>query len=119
MSKKILIVDDEEDVIIFLETLFRKEGYETVTARNGEEALAALQADQKPDLITLDLQMPQKTGTDFYRKFRHDEEYGNIPIIVISGLPGRHLAVPKPLAVFEKPIDREKLLEKVREAIGE
>ena len=67
MNKKILIVDDEDDVIIFLQTLLTKNGYDTITAKNGEEAFKLVKVD-KPDLITLDLQMPKDTGTDFYRK---------------------------------------------------
>jgi CheY-like chemotaxis protein len=117
MSKKILIVDDEDDIITFLKTLFDKEGYETVTARNGEDALDVVKAE-KPDLITLDLQMPKNTGTDFYRKIRREKEYSGIPVVVVSGLPGRHLAIPKPIAVFDKPIDREELLKVVKDTIG-
>jgi len=118
MAKKILIVDDEEDIILFLDTLFKKAGFETITARNGVDALELLKED-KPDLITLDLQMPKNTGTDLYRKMSRDKEFGGIPVIVISGLPGRHLAVPKPLAVFEKPIDRDKLLEVVEKTLAD
>jgi len=117
MSKKIMIVDDEDDIITFLKTLFEKEGYQTVTAMNGVDASDVLRSE-KPDLITLDLQMPKNTGTDFYRKIRRDKEYADIPVIVISGLPGRHLAIPKPVAVFDKPIDREELLKIVKETIG-
>jgi CheY-like chemotaxis protein len=117
MSKKILIVDDEDDVITFLKTLFEKEGYETVTAVNGAEALRAVESEN-PDLITLDLQMPKNTGTDFYRKLHRDKTHSQIPVVVVSGLPGRHLAIPRPVAVFDKPIDQEELLRVVRETIG-
>ncbi|MBD3382209.1 MAG: response regulator [candidate division Zixibacteria bacterium] len=117
MAKKILIVDDEQDVIIFLQTLLNAEGYETVTAMDGSEALEKLKAE-KPDLITLDLQMPKNTGTDFYRSVRHNKEFKEIPVIVVSGLPGKHLAIPKPYAVFDKPIDKQELVDKVKEAIG-
>ena len=117
MSKKILIVDDEDDIITFLQTVFRKAGYETVTAMNGEEALEAVK-NEEPDLITLDLQMPKNTGTDFYRKIRKDKKHANIPVVVVSGLPGRHLAIPRPMAVFEKPIDPDELLRVVQETIG-
>ena len=116
MAKKILIIDDEDDIITFLETLFKKEGYDTVTASNGVDGLEVLRREN-PDLVTLDLQMPQNTGTDFYRKLRRDEKYNKVPIIVISGLPGRHLALPEPLAVFDKPIDRDALMEVVRKAL--
>lgn len=117
MSKKILIIDDEPDVITFLETLFRKEGYETCSAGDGVVGREVLK-QENPDLITLDLQMPKDTGTDFYRKICRDEKYKHIPVIVISGIPGRHLAIPKPVAVFDKPIDRDELLKVVRDTIG-
>ncbi|MBD3333436.1 response regulator [candidate division GN15 bacterium] len=116
MSKKILIIDDEDDIIIFLETLFKSAGYETITARNGIEALDVAKRE-KPDLMTLDLQMPKNTGTDFYRKVSREADLKDVPVVVVSGVPGRHLAVPKPAAVFEKPIDREKLLATVQDLI--
>ena len=117
MAKKILIIDDDRDVITFLSTLFEKNGYETASAMDGATALE-LAKKERPDLITLDLQMPKETGTGFYRKFGRDKELGGIPVIVISGLAGRHLAVKDPVAVFDKPIDPDKLLEAVRNAIG-
>jgi len=117
MSKKILIIDDEEDVRSYLDVLFRKEGYETATAQDGVIGLKVLK-EENPDLITLDLQMPNNTGTDFYRKIHRDEKFNKIPIIVISGIAGRHLAVKKPVAVFDKPIDSGKLLDAVKSAIG-
>jgi CheY-like chemotaxis protein len=117
MAKRILIVDDEEDVRTFLNAVLEKAGYETVIACDGVEARNAVNA-QKPDLITLDLQMPKNSGTDFYRGIRRDPDLKSIPVIVVSGLPGRHLAVPEPFAVFDKPIDPDELLAKVQEAIG-
>ena len=117
MAKKILIVDDEQDIRNYLEALFKSEGYETMTASDGVEGLKKLETEI-PDLITLDLQMPHNTGTDFYRKMHRNETYGKIPVIIISGVPGRHLAVKQPIAVFDKPIDREELMKVVRQAIG-
>ncbi|MBN2225927.1 MAG: response regulator [candidate division Zixibacteria bacterium] len=117
MSKKILIIDDEQDVRDYLEAFLKAEGYDTVTASDGVIGLEVLKAEI-PDLITLDLQMPNDTGTGFYRKIHRDEKLSAIPIIIISGIPGRHLAVKEPVAVFDKPIDRDKLLEAVKKAIG-
>jgi len=118
MGKQILVVDDEQDVITFLTTIFKKHGYETKSAMNGEEALEMARA-ATPDLVTLDLQMPRETGTGFYRKFARDKEFSDVPVIVISGLAGRHLAIKKPVAVFDKPIDPDELMEVVRRTIGE
>ncbi|MBI4963079.1 MAG: response regulator [Desulfomonile tiedjei] len=118
MSKKILVVDDEPHVVKYLTTFFNDCGYDTCSAGDGEQALEVLK-EEKPDLVTLDLQMPNETGTRFYRNLMKDKEFKNVPVIVISGIPGRHLAVTKPIAVFEKPIDRDALLATIQKAIGE
>lgn len=118
MAKKILVVDDEAHIRKYLTSFLEDSGYETCTAENGEEALDVLKKE-KPDLVTLDLQMPNETGTGFYRHMTKDKQFKNVPVIVISGIPGRHLAVTKPKAVFEKPIDRDALLASIKEALGE
>jgi CheY-like chemotaxis protein len=118
MPKKILVVDDEPHIVKYLTTFLEDNGYETCSAPDGEMALHVLR-QEKPDLITLDLQMPNETGTRFYRNMTKDKNFKEIPVIVISGIPGRHLAVSKPIAVFEKPIDRAALLAAVKQAIGD
>ena len=117
MSKKILVVDDEADVRRYITAILAKGGYETVTAEDGAGALEVAQ-QEKPDLVVLDLQMPNQSGTDFYRKMSKDKDLGAVPVIVVSGLAGRHLAVTKPVAVFDKPIDPEELLAAVGKALG-
>jgi len=117
MSKKILVVDDEPHVVKYLTVFLQDSGYETCSAADGEEALEVLRRE-RPDLVTLDLQMPNETGTRFYRNMTRDKEFKDLPVIVISGIPGRHLAVSKPVAVFEKPIDRDVLLETIKQVIG-
>lgn len=118
MSKKILVIDDEADVRTFLTTLLRKHGYQTVVAEDGITGLQAARRE-RPDLVTLDLMMPNNSGTDFYRKLVKDRELGGIPIIVVSGTPGRHLAVKDPEAVFDKPIDPDEFLEAVERVLGD
>ena len=116
MSKKILVVDDEADVRGFITAVLQKNGYETITASDGRKALTIIQ--QEPvDLVTLDLMMPNQTGTDFYRKLVKDDALSKIPVIIISGLPGRHLAVREPAAVFDKPIDPDQLIAAVEKAL--
>lgn len=117
MPKKILVVDDEPHIVKYLTAFLEDCGYETCSAGNGEEAFEVLKK-QKPDLVTLDLQMPNETGTRFYRNMTKTKEFKNLPVIVISGIPGRHLAVTHPVAVFEKPIDRDALLATIKETIG-
>ncbi len=117
-KKKILIIDDESDTVDSLEAFLQENGYDTCVAHDGKEGLKVLKKE-KPDLVTLDLMMPEDTGTRFYRNMTKDKEFKEIPVIIISGLAGRHLAARHPFAVFEKPFDRTTLLAKVREAIGE
>lgn len=118
MSKKILVVDDEPDVLTFLSALLKDAGYEVLTAKDGTQALQVAKREQ-PDLISLDLAMPNNTGTEFYRKLQKDKNISKTPVIIVSGLAGRHLAVRKPVAVFDKPIDRDEYLKAVHDAIGE
>ena len=118
MSKKILVVDDEPDVMDFLSALLEDAGYEVLTANDGTQALQVAKKEQ-PDLISLDLAMPNNTGTEFYRKMQKDKDISKTPVIIVSGLAGRHLAVRKPVAVFDKPIDRDEYLKAVQDAIGE
>ncbi len=117
MAKKILIIDDEQDVIEYLTELLEANGFVTCSAHDGKEGFEVLKRE-KPDLITLDLQMPGDTGTDFYRNMHRSEEFKHIPIVVISGIAGKHLAIKKPLAVLDKPIDRFQLLETVEGALN-
>jgi CheY-like chemotaxis protein len=118
MSKKILVVDDEPHIVKYLTAFLEDSGYRTCTASNGEDALEILKKEV-PDLVTLDLQMPNETGTRFYRNLMKDKAFKDTPVIVISGIPGRHLAVTKPAAVFEKPVDRTALLDVIKRTLGE
>ena len=118
MAKKIMVVDDDPNVVYYLVGLFHDNGYETCAAHNAPEAFDMLQKE-KPDLITLDIDMPEVTGPQFYRKFTKMDDLKDIPVIVISGLAKPHLAVKKAVAVVEKPFDREQLLKIVKDTIGE
>lgn len=118
MSKKVLVIDDEPHIVKYLTVFLEDCGYETCSAGDGEEGFKVLKRE-RPHLVTLDLQMPNETGTWFYRHMIKDKEFKDVPVIVISGIPGRHLAVSKPVAVFEKPIDRDALLDTIKKAIGE
>ena len=124
MAKKILIVDDEEDMRIFLSTLFTNNGYDIQTAADGQEAEQIVSAFN-PDVITLDIIMPNETGVKFYRFICKDPDLSHIPVIIVSGV-GRfkelfardHATMPKPFAFIEKPYDEKDLLEKVLEAVA-
>jgi len=109
MARDVLVVDDEEDVRDFLKSLLEDHGYSVRLAEDGLQAMTLIQ-EKLPDLVLLDLMMPQETGTGLYRRMREHRELKEVPVIVISGLAGRHVAVSKSVPVFDKPIDQEGLL---------
>ena len=83
MKKKILIVDDEEDILHFLELVLREKGYQVATASSGHEALTRAQME-KPDLILLDIMMPQMDGWEVLKLLRIDDETADIPVAMLS-----------------------------------
>lgn len=117
MAKKIMIVDDELHMVRYLESIFQDNGYETCAASNGKQAMDVLESE-KPDLITLDLQMPHMRGTKFYMSIRKDEAFNEIPVVVISGLAAPYKAIPKAVAALSKPFDVDELLEVVKKNVG-
>ena len=118
MAVKILVIDDEEDVRTFLSSVLEREGYETVVAADGVQAFEIVERE-RPSVVILDLQMPNQTGTQFYRRLIHHHEFAEIPVIVVSGIAGRHLAVREPFAIFDKPIDQDEFVAAVERALGE
>ncbi|MFC1529364.1 response regulator [Gemmatimonadota bacterium] len=129
IKKKILIVDDEPDVVSYLEMLLHDNGYETVTAANGREGIEVARKE-RPDLVTLDVSMPEASGTRFYKDIRNDAELASVPVIIVTAvtgyggdkygyekfLSGRRL-VPPPDGFFPKPIEPELLLEAIAELL--
>jgi DNA-binding response OmpR family regulator len=123
-KKTILIVDDEPDVSKWLSVLFTESGYRVSTAASGSEGMKKI-AEEKPDLITLDISMEDESGVKMYRKLQDAKETASIPVIIITGvspdferfISSRKLIGP-PSAFFEKPVDKDKLLDKIRELIG-
>ena len=81
--KKILVVDDEDDILHFLELVLREKGYEVVTASGGHEALTKAQLE-RPDLVLLDIMMPQMDGWEVLKLLRVDEETSDIPVAMLS-----------------------------------
>lgn len=124
MAKRILIIDDERDMQVYLGALFRKAGYEVEVAQNGEEGLKKV-GEFRPDLVTMDLVMPRRSGVIAFEALRSSPETQEIPVIVVTGLAQHDELfrsdapdVRPPEAVVEKPIDRERLLETVAGLIG-
>lgn len=116
MAYKILIVDDDPHIVKYMVDIFTDNGYATCTASDGSVALEVIQRE-KPDLVTLDLEMPNEWGPRFYRKMSKDKNLKDIPVIVVSGLSGIHLAIPGAVASFKKPFDPNQLLEAIKNAL--
>jgi CheY-like chemotaxis protein len=123
-------VDDEPDVVSYLEMLLRDSGYETITAADGMDALAKVRTD-RPDLVTLDISMPKASGTRFYKEVKTDPELAPIPVVIVTAVTGyggdpyayekfisHRKLVPAPEAFFPKPIDREAFLEAVERLLA-
>jgi len=116
MAKKILIVDDEPNIVATLEYLLQRSGYETRTAANGEEALAQVQAFA-PDLILLDVMMPKRSGFDVCQQIRERPEWGPVRILMLSA-KGREADVSKGLSLgadgyVTKPFSNAELVERI------
>jgi CheY-like chemotaxis protein len=116
MPKKILVIDDDPVIVKYLQAVFSDNGYETCVATSSMEGLDVVRRE-KPDLITLDIQMPGEWGPRFYRKLRQDKELRETPVIVISGIDGDH-AVKDAVAFVKKPFDPERLVGIVKNTIG-
>ena len=117
MAKKILIADDEPNIVTALEFLLGRAGYATQVARNGEEALAAIAADM-PDLVLLDIMMPVKSGYEVCRRIREEPEWRHIKVVMLSA-KGRDAEVTKGLAMgadlyVTKPFSTRELLGQVK-----
>ena len=116
-KKTILVVDDDLDQRTFLATVLEDHGYCVLMAEDGQVALETARRE-KPDLVVLDLQMPNQTGTDFCRRLSRDRQLSHTPVIVVSGLAGRDLAIRKPAAVFDKPVDHEEFIAAVQKSLA-
>jgi len=123
-SKKILIVDDEPDIAKWLTVLFKENGYDIISAVDGNDGFVQAETEM-PNLITLDITMPEESGVKMYRKLRETEKTSKIPVIIVTGVSpefekfiSSRKQVPAPDAYFEKPVDKDELLNKVKELIG-
>lgn len=110
-GRKILIVDDEPDILTFYSAFFEDNGATTFTAPSADKALS-LARKEKPDLITLDLSMPDRDGSEVFAELRTDKELMNIPICIITGRPelrkliyDRNLTPPE--GYLDKPVSEE------------
>jgi twitching motility two-component system response regulator PilH len=143
MPKRILIVDDEPDLIIYMSAVLEENGYTSIGAKNGVEGLE-LARKEKPDLILLDLMMPKKSGISMFQEMRKDSSMSNIPVVVVTGVSEvtgvdfRNFMYKQPLrdekkfvettgltkytipdGYVEKPVDPVELVEAIKKALKE
>jgi CheY-like chemotaxis protein len=117
-GKKILVTDDEPDFVTFISTILEDNGAEVVRAYDGDQALEIARRE-KPDLMTLDISMPGKSGVEVFDKIRKDPNLGSIPICIITGQPDtRKLIYERPVAApegyLDKPITEHDLILNVK-----
>jgi two-component system alkaline phosphatase synthesis response regulator PhoP len=120
MSCKILIADDEPNILISLEYLMKREGYEVLLARDGQEALEML-VREKPRLVLLDVMMPKKTGFEVCQELRANEAIKDTLVLMLTA-KGRDTDVAKGMALgadayMTKPFSTKELVQKVREMV--
>lgn len=118
--KRVLVVDDEIYIVHILEFTLTMEGYEVLTAADGEEALRRIQ-DDSPDLVVLDIMMPKMDGYEVLRRLRADEEFRHLPVILLSA-KGRPIDRETGLEIgaddyIVKPFSPRRLLEKIHDLL--
>jgi DNA-binding response OmpR family regulator len=121
MSKKVLIADDEPNIVTSLEYLMQKRGYEVKIARNGDEALA-LVASFLPDVVLLDVMMPRKSGYEVCQKMREHPDWQHIKVVMLSA-KGREAEVNKGLSLgadiyVTKPFSNQELIDRIDGLLG-
>jgi two-component system, OmpR family, alkaline phosphatase synthesis response regulator PhoP len=121
MPTKVLIADDEPNIVVSLEFLMKERGYEVRVATSGDEALAAV-AEFTPDLVLLDVMMPRMSGYEVCQKIRENPAWGHIKILMLSA-KGREIEVHKGLAMgadayVTKPFSTRDLVTRVEQMLG-
>jgi DNA-binding response OmpR family regulator len=121
MRQKILVADDEPNIVISLEFLLKREGYEVLIARDGQEALDMI-VRELPDLVLLDVMMPKKTGFEVCQDVRGNEALQGVKILMLTA-KGRDTDVAKGLALgadayMTKPFATRELAQKVAQMLG-
>jgi two-component system, OmpR family, phosphate regulon response regulator PhoB len=132
MAKKVLVVDDELDMRVFMSTLLETNGYKAVTAEDGLQGLEVARKT-KPSVIVMDVMMPKESGIQFYRELKKDPELQHVPVIMVSALSKKTFfhsqkvldeyegggKLPEPTFYIEKPPEAAELLTAVKNALAE
>jgi len=121
MNQKILVADDEPNIVISLEYLLKREGYTVLIARDGQEAMETI-AREQPDLVLLDVMMPKKTGFEVCQSVRANDKLQAIKILMLTAR-GRDTDVTKGLALgadayITKPFSTRELVQKVAQMLA-
>jgi len=129
MAKKILVVDDELDMRIFVSTLLETSGYKPLTAVDGKEGMVVARS-KKPSVVILDVMMPNESGIGMYRELKNDPDLKDVPVIMLSALSKKTFfhsqkvldeykgeKIPKPSAYIEKPPEPDELLEAIQNCL--
>ena len=121
MAKQVLIIDDDQNTVKYLSVVLSEHGYDPVAAYDGSEGLQKIK-QAKPDLIVLDVMMPKKTGFVLFKQLKKDEQYQDIPVLMLTGVSGALEEMESHMEeTFEKPYDslRETLKRQIREMRAE
>jgi len=120
MGMKVLVVDDEPDVVRYFTAVLEENGYAPTSAADGIEALAKVRQDP-PDLVMLDITMPNHSGVRVYRELKEDAALKKIPVVIVTGIShsfkqfiSSRSQVPPPEGYLEKPVTPEAILGEVR-----
>lgn len=123
-KKKILVVDDDPNISIYTTTLLEDNGYAATSAESVKAGMESIKAN-RPDLIVLDITMPEQSGVRLYRDVRSDPDLKTIPIVIVTGwlkeferFIKTRRTFPPPDGYFSKPIDQSEFIKKIGEILG-
>ena len=130
MAKKIMVIDDEPDIRDYIGAVLEDHGFNTITA-DGNEIVGQAAMQYRPDLIILDIMMPNRSGISIYKELRTTPELSGIPVVLISGMSPagdflenefrkltRNDTIPLPDEFIEKPVDIQVLMAIVNHILG-
>ncbi|MFA6582725.1 MAG: response regulator [Elusimicrobiaceae bacterium] len=127
MGKRVLVIDDEMDLVTLLKFILEKYGLEVITAGNGQEAIDYLEGEltkpepKLPNVIVTDIMMPVMDGYSMINRLREENEFRNIPIIIMTAkgqIRDLFAAVPNIPVFIEKPFEPKLLKTKIDEVLG-
>lgn len=118
-TPRILVVDDDQPILLLMQNILREFGFEPEVASTGSAALRQA-ATNAPELILLDMSMPEMSGAEFIQKLRSDPAMAGIPVLILSGHPVTSSELDRIGAdgAIQKPFDLSELLRRIREHLG-